>query len=115
MYIPGIYSWQADYLSHQTLDQWEWFLHLDVLCLIYLPWGTPDLDILISCLNRKVCGENEGSPGGCKRFTGFYLEASPSRESPDLKTDLPPCFTASGFDGMAIDIQVLEIRGCWDQ
>lgn len=33
--IPGVGNWQADYLSHQMLDQGEWSFHSDVFRLVF--------------------------------------------------------------------------------
>lgn len=54
MYIPGVDNWQMDYLSRQVLNQGEWSLHSDGFHLLCRWWGTPDVDLLVSQLNRKV-------------------------------------------------------------
>lgn len=54
IYIPGVEKWQADYLSLQSLDKWEWALHLGFFQQLCLRWGTPDMDLMGSKFNRKV-------------------------------------------------------------
>ena len=54
VYIPGVQNWQANFLSHTTLDQGEWSLHPEVFQCLCQKWGTPDVDLLASRLNRKV-------------------------------------------------------------
>ena len=54
IYILGVENWQTDYLSRQMLDQGELSLHPDVFQLLCPRWGTPDVDLLESRLNRKV-------------------------------------------------------------
>lgn len=54
IHIPGVENWQADYLSQQVLDHGEWSLHCDVFHRICVRWGTPEVVLLASRLNRKV-------------------------------------------------------------
>ena len=54
VYIPGVQNWQADFLSRTTLDQGEWFLHPEGFQNPCQKWGTPDVDLMASRLNRKV-------------------------------------------------------------
>ena len=54
VYIPGVQNWQADFLSRTTLDPGEWSLHPEVFQNLCQKWGTPEVDLLASRLNRKV-------------------------------------------------------------
>lgn len=47
-------NWQADDLSQQVLNQGEWSLHQEVFQQICLHWGSPEVDLMASQVNRKV-------------------------------------------------------------
>ncbi|CAJ0961614.1 unnamed protein product [Ranitomeya imitator] len=54
VHIPGVENWAADFLSREGLAAGEWSLHPEVFHQICLRWGTPDVDLTASRVNRKV-------------------------------------------------------------
>ncbi|CAJ0937887.1 unnamed protein product [Ranitomeya imitator] len=54
VHIPGVENWAADFLSREGLAAGEWSLHPEVFHQICLRWGTPDVDLTASRINRKV-------------------------------------------------------------
>ncbi|CAJ0950626.1 unnamed protein product [Ranitomeya imitator] len=54
VHIPGVENWAADFLSRKGLAAGEWSLHPEVFHQICLQWGTPDVDLTASRVNRKV-------------------------------------------------------------
>ncbi|CAJ0944049.1 unnamed protein product [Ranitomeya imitator] len=54
VHIPGVDNWAADFLSREGLAAGEWSLHPEVFHQICLRWGTPDVDLTASRMNRKV-------------------------------------------------------------
>ncbi|CAJ0939180.1 unnamed protein product [Ranitomeya imitator] len=54
VHIPGVDNWAADFLSREGLAAGEWSLHPEVFHQICLRWGTPDVDLTASRINRKV-------------------------------------------------------------
>lgn len=41
MYIQGVDSWQAHFLSHKRLDLGQWFFHSEILQVVNVAFGPP--------------------------------------------------------------------------
>ncbi|CAJ0968216.1 unnamed protein product [Ranitomeya imitator] len=90
VHIPSVDNWAADFLSREGLAAGEWSLHPEVFHQICLRWGTPDVDLTASRINRKARSAVPGS-------------------------DLPPEFSVAQFNGVAVETAVLRASGLSDR
>ena len=55
VHIPGIHNTLADKLSRKFIDNVEWSLSIFIFTRVCRNFGTPDLDLFASRLNKKLC------------------------------------------------------------
>lgn len=81
VYTPGIENWWTDFNQSSTsLDQGEWSLYLDVFIKICLRWGTLDMDLLASLLNKvsRFVARVTDPMTECDRHSSCTMELLPT-------------------------------------
>ncbi|XP_040286209.1 dynein heavy chain 8, axonemal [Bufo bufo] len=143
MHIPGVDNWAADFLSRQLVDPGEWSLHPEVFLQLCHRWGTLDVDLFASRLNRRLpCYVSRSRDPQALAVDALFLPWSQfdllylfppipllPRVLKRLKAarswwlrigpagrgpSVPPKFTSASFDGVAVETAVLKSRGLSD-